>query len=289
MELFHRFLKQISVLITATLESNIHRQLLHEISQDLDFKLPFRIHAPSLHVALNADPGPFSQDHIRTRSGFFSALLFRALTFSAPIVLEDEQVFFQDYDDWLAFYKQATDQDEKPVTYFVRNRAYGTPNKHRNPSITESLWFASEVWEEWLDSNEEDGSICPVELFTFLMGQSPCKAKFRNVGPLTAYLLTADYICAGLATMPSVEQMAHIIHSVNKGAVSGLRMLGLLPRGVQAVTGHDVSVATSQLWKYLESSLSDDLKEKMPWNVITLEHSLCKFSRLGISDSRLNA
>ena len=89
--------------------------------------------------------------------------------------------------------------------------------------------------------------------------------------------------------MPSVEQMAHIIHSVNKGAVSGLRMLGLLPRGVQAVTGHDVSVATSQLWKYLESSLSDDLKEKMPWNVITLEHSLCKFSRLGISDSRLNA
>ena len=65
-------------------------------------------------------------------------------------------------------------------------------------------------------------------------------------------------------------------------------MLGLLPRGIQAVTGHDVSVTTSQLWKYLESSLSDDLKEKMLWNIITLEHSLCKFSGLGISDSHLN-
>ncbi|KAJ7261538.1 hypothetical protein C8J57DRAFT_1634584 [Mycena rebaudengoi] len=53
--------------------------------------------------------------------------------------------------------------------------------------------------------------------------------RFFQLGPLGAYLLTADYSYAGFISPPTLAELAKIICDLDKGAVAGLELLGLIP------------------------------------------------------------
>ncbi|EKM51259.1 uncharacterized protein PHACADRAFT_32253 [Phanerochaete carnosa HHB-10118-sp] len=110
---------------------------------------------------------------------------------------------------------------------------YGTANKHRNTNIVPDLWNASDSWESKVGNFRQGNKFSPVQFFKFLLGCNKPHhvVKFKNIGPLTAYLLTADYIQASLVHMPNINEMAEIAHSINRGAISILQALVLLSRG----------------------------------------------------------
>jgi hypothetical protein len=103
------------------------------------------------------------------------------------------------------------------------------------------------------------------------------KPKFPNIGPLTALLICGDLAMAGFVEKPTVKQMAKLIFYLKKGALLGLERLGLVP---PKATFEEVFTCFSFLYDYLEANLSDEDKVLIHFDVITLEHGLCKFTRL---------
>lgn len=254
-----------------------------QVSGNADFYLPFRQRAPSLYIAQAASPGPYDPRLLCSRGAFFSSLVFRAVTYSAPVVLDDKQVYFPSFEVWKKFYDKAKNEDKKPASYFADMGAYGTSNRHRDPGIVEDLWKASAAWEPFMEDSPTPSAI---SVYQFLMGLHPKSPrmsphhKFRNVGPLTAYLLVADYVQAGLIPPLSLSEIAAFVHTLNKGALKGLRLLGLLPLGLQAVSVQDVLHALEKLMECLQSNLGADTCAKIELDWIMIEHALCKYSRL---------
>ena len=79
---------------------------------------------------------------------------------------------------------------------------------------------------------------------------------------------------------PSVDCLGEMIAGLNSGAVNGLQTLGLVPDNL---TGPDlkahVKTAFSQLHQEVSNMLSDDEQERMGFNGVVLEHTLCKVGR----------
>ena len=110
---------------------------------------------------------------------------------------------------------------------------------------------------------------------------------FEQVGPLLRILIAGDLFYAGLIAEPSIEEMGSLIAAANKGAVSGLILLQLLPPKIDDKFKHhpmQVVNAFKLLYNGLQSSMKKvDKKEKwaeMSINAIVLEHSLCKLKRM---------
>ncbi|KAL1685215.1 hypothetical protein GGG16DRAFT_66752, partial [Schizophyllum commune] len=78
----------------------------------------------------------------------------------------------------------------------------------------------------------------------------------------------------GLCQPPSVEDMAIIALSINRGATAGMQALGLAPRDRPAYIA-----AFRLIYHYLDSHLSDQDKETLSFNPIFVEHLLCKVQR----------
>lgn len=77
-----------------------------------------------------------------------------------------------------------------------------------------------------------------------------------------------------------MDCLGEMIAGLNSGAVNGLQTLGLVPENL---TGPDlkahVKTAFSQLHQEVSNMLSDDEQERMGFNGVVLEHTLCKVGR----------
>ena len=100
---------------------------------------------------------------------------------------------------------------------------------------------------------------------------------FRNIGSLSALLICGDLVEAGLVPMPSSRELAELIFKVGKGAKEGMAMLGLVKNGANR---EELGNAFESLDLALELKLTEEEKKAMGYNVIMLEHALCKFKRL---------
>ncbi|GJE97602.1 hypothetical protein PsYK624_138230 [Phanerochaete sordida] len=249
-----------------------------------DFYLPFREHAPSLRIACEASVGPYSSSEVETRAGAFSSILFRALTFSTPIVTQDQQVWFADLVDWKAFLE---DHKAMPDSYFANKGAYGQPNKHRTPAIADDIWRGTVAWVPFLKAHE-GRQIPPLTMFNFIRFKRNKKnqqvTRFPNVGNLTAYLLTADYVAAGLVTPPTAAEMAKLICAIGAGAIGGLEKLHLLPSAARSHTPDNVEWALRTVMNFMRSALITEEQDLARLDFIMLEHALCKFKRLNVTE-----
>ncbi|RDB14935.1 hypothetical protein Hypma_016199 [Hypsizygus marmoreus] len=101
-----------------------------------DKLLPFREHAPSRLRMQQAD-GPFSAEYARTRHGFFSALVWRGVTFG-PAFANDHtnSAVFTSLEDWKESVDACGPQEE---SYFCDRSAYGMCNPHRTPALVNKI------------------------------------------------------------------------------------------------------------------------------------------------------
>ena len=127
---------------------------------------------------------------------------------------------------------------------------------------------------------EEDITFSFIEFYQLLL-----QKRIKNVGELTAFLLTGDYVYAGVVEMPSVEEVGSLIWQLKRGALDGLRDIGLVAENGQiAVTEEETISAFTTLYDYTQKQLDEypGLAEKMTFDPIMMEHALCKFHRLKI-------
>ena len=100
---------------------------------------------------------------------------------------------------------------------------------------------------------------------------------FTQVGELVRLLVVGDLVYAGIFEPPTLEEMGTMIHKVNKGAIAGLTKLHVLSG---QHTAQQVIDALSHVYDAVHSGLTQEEWMGMGMDVLTLEHSLCKYKRV---------
>lgn len=117
----------------------------------------------------------------------------------------------------------------------------------------------------------------------FTKDQSGQKIKaFPQIGNLVAHLLAGDYAYTGKVKMPSVEEMGEVIHDVDAGGIAGLRVLGYFGKG-EKPSQSQVTAGLEDVHAFVMSVLPRDSREMMGYDLIMLEHALCKISRCRVN------
>lgn len=241
--------------------------------KDPDFLLPFREHAPC-RLRSKAKGGPFDEDVLFTSEGLFSALLMRVVTFRTDFALL-EPTFFNSIESW----KETV--SSMPNNYICNARAYGTHQPTRTVDVAQPLWEAARScgWAKFVGDGDKNFG----DLFTFF--RRPVN-KFPQLGDLTGFLLAGDYAYTRVAAKPDLQTIAQCMHTINRGANSGLEYLGYIERRSQAAGGSikkpplKVCVeGVKQVHSFLSSYLTPQQQKDVDFDYIMDENVLCKFAR----------
>jgi hypothetical protein len=251
-------------------EVTLHKRFLRHVYLHSDKLLPFRNLAASRKKILQPG-GPYSQEHVATKEGFFSALIYRGVTHNTQF-LQDTKTLFCSLDDWKTVYEQGLAQG-KDKTYFCVTTAYGSPAKGRQVENVAKYWAAVQDREytSWLTAADK---IDPHKLYSILL-------RLPAFGSLTAFQLTMDYAECGMTKKLTPESMAKFLCMVDKGGMEGLRILGYQ---VDRKNPASVSQALHTLQKALVEQIPDSKRVRMGFGPVFMEHTLCKVKRLSIKE-----
>jgi hypothetical protein len=263
---------------------NSSDKFLKKIANSPDKFMPYREHAPTCirsRDSIYDDPA-----WLRTSVGFWNVLCFRGVFYGSEFACEDGR-YFDDLDDWKAFSK------DKAPSYFVVKTAYGSLQGDRSIDRVEEYWEKRHLWEPLI--KKKDLSL--FDVYDFLLhssvdggrltssrkkgsqapkgnDKSTAKKVFINIGSLTAILIIGDLVYAGILPMPSPLDWGKFIEKVSKGALAAMTMLGLIDEDTT------VPQAFADLDDFVNRALTPEEKSAITYNVLTGEHSLCKYKRL---------
>jgi len=130
-------------------------KIVHQMSTNLDQYLPFREKAPSVR-RIRQVGGPFDPQNLRTLPGFFSALVFRAVTFSTPYLFSHPPLL-QSLDAWdelMSRIKNTVAEASTDHWYFCDPMVYGSATR-RSVEIVPSLWSAAKSKWTLLSNNDQ--------------------------------------------------------------------------------------------------------------------------------------
>lgn len=284
-----KFLLHSLHLLDPSLPSN---SLTDNISSDLNYFLPFREHAPD-RIRSRGCHGPFDPALISTSAAFFCALWWRGISFGTGFSRKETMYF--DLEEVTEYYEwsQCRFGESAASIYFCDPSIFGSYNPGRTIESGRQFWEASQTHSSWLSQSDSPTYLVQYNFFrssyvqhqdqrferlAFTKNSRGNKIKvFPQIGDLVAHLLTADYVYGGKVKMPSVEEMGEVIHGINKGAVGGLRLLGYF--GADRPSRALVIAAFRHLYNYLLEKLIARSVSLMTFDVIMLEHALCKLTR----------
>jgi hypothetical protein len=260
---FCSFLQAAFAVATATHANTSPTQ--DKITSNRDRYLPFRQLGPSKRVVLQDLQSPFSPDKLKTRGGFFDALLFRLITQSSPFLVDQGHVRFGS----LECFREAVKGLQ--VDFYCVKNATGRYNRTFNIGFLETYWAQSDSWEGLSTTPE----LSLESLFSWFTGTVSGKKRFPGMGPLVGWLLASDYAYAGLVPMPSVSDVGRLIYKIDAGGKAGLELLGLKVGDIEACAN-----SLQLVWDGVKSNFTTDEIANMGLEPITLEHALCKYKRI---------
>ncbi|KAJ7235813.1 hypothetical protein C8J57DRAFT_1088621 [Mycena rebaudengoi] len=242
------------------------------VNANRDYLLPFREHGPSrIH---SRGPGrSFDPAHARTIGGLLSGLIFRGVIFASPFATEAPTTFFPTPQAWRTEVEAFAG---RPDTFFCNLSAYSKRKSNRGTHLVQLYWDAihTEGCPDWA-RNTGNGAYEFRKCFEFLSCAKPC--RFREIGNLIGFLLTADFHYAGAVQAPSVNTVSQIIRDINAGGVKGLEMLELVPLRLKPLS-KTFRLGFARLYRFLDARLGDK-KTRMVFDAIMVENGLCKFVR----------
>jgi hypothetical protein len=247
---------------------------MKKVFSELDTFLPFRQHAPSLANARREIYADVNQFPVEDGVGFFNVLAFRGVFFGSPFAQSDRYQKFNTFADWEKFCAEGSKvakkygKDGKEESYYVKKNCYGQSQTDRSTKLLSEYWDERLQWSAKFNKPTKP-SITEVHKWL--------TSSFHNIGGLSALLICGDLIEAGILPMPMAQEWGKLIYTLKMGAKSAMEMLGLINKQASKV---DVTEAFTSLDLALQQELKEEEKNEMKYNVIMLEHSLCKIKRL---------
>ncbi len=251
---------------------------MDKVISDFDFFIPFRQHVPSLQNARREIYANLSRLACDDGIGFFNILAFRGVFFGSTFAKSKRFQWFESLGDWKQFraagQQEALKEHDIEEEYYIKKHCYGRSQKERSLTLLDAYW---EQHRSWNDIFNESTTPTVEDVYNWLISKENGVTKFRNIGSLTALLICGDIIEAGIIPMPSSHELGKLIYKVGKGAKDGMLMFGLVRKGANA---EDFCKAFTSLDNYVERALGVEEKKAMGYNVVMLEHTLCKMKRL---------
>lgn len=249
-------------------ERILHNAFLAHVYKESDKLLPFRTSAASQKRIL-APGGPYDPQHLQTKAGLFSALIYRGITYHTQFLINNKTVF-QDLDDWKKTLKEAHNYaHRKDKKYFCRMDAYGSAAKARQVGNATGYWQLVSTdtdFTAWLTSEKK---ISAVDLFRKI--EKAC----YGFGSLTTYFIVMDYVESGLTEPVTLDDIAKFISMLRMGGKTGLAALGY-----KVKNSAQIHQAFTSLHAALSEALSADEQRRMNFGPILIEFSLCKLGRM---------
>jgi hypothetical protein len=231
-------------------------------SEDRDKYSAIREAAPS-RLRMQELDGPFSTERLRTRAGFFSALVYRGVIYNSKALHQHScPVFFSSLQHFTQYRDRIAQSD------LCNQSAYGTPIAHLGAHNAEAYWDHSALWMEFLSKYPNDKPNF-WELRSFI-------AQTSQFGPLLSYLLAVDYAYAGLVEAPSSEDLGREVFRMSRGGYRGIQYLGLFSR---SLTEHDFQETFHDLFRRANEIFTQEEKNGLGWDLFVFEHALCKLCR----------
>lgn len=247
-----------------------------------DQHFPFRESAPSRSAVRTQ----FTTPLMITRSGLFSALVFRGITFGTTFPLRPSNMFR----DWSDFNMQV--QEERQIRqaqspdlsaadledrHICTMKAYGVPNYQRKVELAKELWEKSKAWEGFMATHTVP--VAWEELSSWI--QQTKLPLMQERSSLTRYLLMLDLAYAGVTEFPTDVEVGNAVQHLGRGAKNGLVLLGAIP----ADAPHSaVAEAFTQVWTLVDRTWKALAAEQATGGQIArpsdMEHILCKIGRV---------
>jgi hypothetical protein len=271
-DIFLQYLRRLLPYLDHSLPSN---SLVDKIGRDVDRYLPFREKAPQRLQSLGPN-GPFRDEILCTRLGYFDALFWRGIGYRTQSVSDGRMVF-----DYPTFQQHFTSLDTAGERYYCNKAAFGPSNAGRTTDSAAIYWESSGLAEctNWLFNNERP--LFRDQWRFFIRKRIGDEKAFPQYGNVVSLALTGDYVYAGKVLMPTVDEMGTVVWEINKGGVAGLRGAGYFDADRPS---SDATVeAFRDVYDYLNAHLTQQEKELMGFDVIMVEHMLCKFSRARVN------
>jgi len=258
-------------------------EIIKKVLPELDFFLPFRQHAPSLANARREIYADISRFPGEDGAGFFNVLAFRSVFFGSPFTQSDRYQWFNTFTDWKRFRAEGIEvakqhsKDGKEETYYVKRNCYGQSQTDRSTKLLSKYWDQRLLWSAEFNKPTKPTITEVHKWLTKDNGDEPTTTLFRNIGRLSALLICGDLIEADILSMPTAHEWGSLIYTLRMGANDAMEMLGLIGKKASKA---EVSEAFVSLDLALRQELKEEEKAAMNYNVIMLEHALCKIKRL---------
>ena len=239
--------------------------MLKKIAGRTDFYLPFRSLAPTI---LKAKQTILSDcNRLSTREGLFNLVAFRGVFYGSEFAKET-LCWFNSYEEWLEF-KIHSNKEE---SHFVTKTAYGKGQKYRHTNNLKMYWDNAGKWNQFLKDNPNRDILADIlALHNFFV------LNFHNIRDLSALLIIGDLLESGFLPMVDAHVMDKLVAKVGKGAKDALKCLGLIN---QHSNEDAIANAFVELHQHAMEAFNQEKQTTMVYNVITLEHGLCKYKRL---------
>jgi hypothetical protein len=210
---------------------------------------------------------------------FFNILAFRGVFFGSPFSQSEHFQWFKSYKEWKEFKaknkKEALNVCRVEEDYYIKKNCYGRSQKDRSLDLLEAFWTNRDSWNDIFAKSTQPTI---EEVHNWLVhSREKSTSKFYNIGSLSALLICGDLIEAHIMPMPSSHELGKVIYKLKMGGKKGMKALGLVSEGDKLDVFCDAFAA---LDTYVETTLGAEEKEAMGYNVVMLEHTLCKIKRL---------
>ncbi|KAH9918987.1 uncharacterized protein B0H18DRAFT_1122793 [Fomitopsis serialis] len=240
-------------------------------AQNNDKHLPFR-ELTRGRCAVTSPSGPFHPDNIGKVGAIASGILHRCITFGAKASYLSPNFFpsLEDFKKLIAAH---------PEDYLCDKSCCGTHQPQRDPQHAEAYFAAEPHFCEFFGAHPVAFMDARQEFLAECRTGAIQRKRLPSSGPLTSTLLAADFAYAGKVKMPTVEEMGEVVWNLKAGVFAGLACLGLISG--KSATQDEVCKAFKLAHDHLEAKLSADVKSKIVFDPVMVEHTLCKVKRAG--------
>jgi hypothetical protein len=277
-----KFLRHLLPILSPSFVAQQQDKVLTKVMSNLDTFLPFRQHAPSLANARREIY--LDVDRLERDDGvwFFNILAFRGVFFGSPFSRSDRYRWFDSLADWESFRNTENEEEKKykGEQYYVCKNCYGQSQTGRELSLLSLYWNQRTLWNEKFQKPNKPTVLKVHRWLTSRVNNQTSQTSstlFSNIGTLSALLICSDLVEVGTIAMPSAKEWANLVHKLGMGSKSGMEMCKFIEKDSSR---DDFSSAFASLDQALQMELREEEKEAMGYNIIMLEHALCKIQRI---------
>ncbi|KAK7460805.1 hypothetical protein VKT23_008734 [Stygiomarasmius scandens] len=259
----------------ATLSLSTVNMQQQRMVRNMDGWCPFREMGTSRKVALRPN-GPFEPHRISTREGIFSALVFRGILFGSQVMKDfNRSCYFRNLEDWSEWRASLAHVPDSDICHPC---PYG-PSRGRVIKNIADFWESSQILHEFLGDRPDCRMFSDVVDWVASHRLPDQRMAFPSFGTLGSYLLAVDLVYSGRLQSPTLDELALMVQSLDRGAANALRKM-------HPVSGQfNVADAYKQFHHKVVQALPT-YKDRMGYDIFTTEHALCKYSK-GKSITRL--